>query len=183
MLQFSTGWGCHMSPTRGRNRGYQLSANATPQPPIAQKGAEQHWAKRRMSVASQLEAWCDSWGHEPASTYAGSLRNWDSSGAFVISAGSTCLSAANFWNLFKLLLMLHPWHHIPQLITQDPDLNLPPGTSTCSRQTSALKRRWFASSSSLGCAGSTSKASWRFIPRPGVMLWFVDDLLWWTMIQ
>ena len=37
----------------------------------------------------------------------------------------------------------------------------PPGKSTiCSRQTSALKRRWFASSSSLGCAGSTSKASW-----------------------
>ena len=31
----------------------------------------------------------------------------------------------------------------------------------CSLQPSALKRRWFASSSSFGWAGSTSKAPWR----------------------
>lgn len=43
----------------------------------------------------------------------------------------------------------------------NPSSTLPPGNSTCSRQTSALKRRWLASSSSFGCAGSTSKASWR----------------------
>ena len=128
------------------------------EPPISQEGAKQDWAKWNMPIASENADFPDPFVHMEIRTQP--IGNWNQLMLF-----QALVAHNNLCEPWKLPCLFHqPFtNKICKVLPEfcNPSSTLPPGNSTCSRQTSALKRRWLASSSSFGCAGSTSKASWR----------------------